>query len=391
MKQQRGSRVRAGVRCVVAGLSFALMGVYVGVPSGTAQSASTFRVTNVATATQPLAIVWHPVSKAPFVVEQGGRIRSIDLSKKAATGNVLDVSKDVTTSYDQGLLGAAFSPNGQFLYVNLINAGGDTEIREYRWANAAAVVGSKRVVLTIDQPYENHNGGHLLFDRKGLLWIGMGDGGSQGDPENRSQNTNVLLGKMLRIDPRPNGQRAYGIPEDNPWAGASSASKGRPEIWALGLRMPWRYDFDERTNQLFIADVGQSTMEEVDVISTDRKSSPPNFGWKIKEGTSTHDSSRPEPSGLVGPITEYGRADGCSITGGVVYRGKKLPGLDGYFLYGDFCQGWIRAVGKEPGSQSWTVKSLGLTFEELSSFNRAPDGEVWITSTSGTIARIDKR
>jgi glucose/arabinose dehydrogenase len=358
------------------------------VATPSAEGAGAFRLIYLGSATSPVAVIWNSTEPAAFVVQQGGVISKLDGKPLAPLGKALDVSEDVSDGGEQGLLGAAFSADGSLLYVNLTNKKGDTEIREYAWKNSAAVVNTKRLLLTIEQPYSNHNGGHIMVGSDGMLWIGTGDGGSGGDPENRAQNPDSLLGKMIRIDPLAessgDGSRAYSIPEGNMFAKGG----GRPEIWAIGLRNPWRYDFDRTGKRLFIGDVGQGKIEEVSVVSTDKSGA--NFGWKLREGTNSFEGGK-KPAGAIDPITEYSHSDGCSITGGVFYTGKLLPGLKGRYLYGDYCKGWIASVGQRTTGGKWQSRKLGVKLENLSSFNTTPQGEVWVTSTSGTISAISGR
>jgi glucose/arabinose dehydrogenase len=367
---------------LVAAASTATIGLTT-LPPATAAS-SAFKLTKVASAKSPMAVIWHPQTRAPFVVEKGGTIRILAGKPLSPTGTALDISSQVSDGGEQGLLGAAFSRDGSKLYVNLTNTDGDTEVREYGWGNNQAITSTKRLLLSIDQPYGNHNGGNVLVDADGMLWIGTGDGGSGGDPENRAQNLDSLLGKMLRIDPRPDGTRAYGIPDGNPFASGG----GRPEIWAYGLRNPWRYDIDPIGRRMFIADVGQGKYEEVSVVSLDQPGA--NLGWKLREGTHAFEGGD-KPAGAIDPVTEYSHSDGCSVTGGVFYTGKSLKGLSGRYLYGDYCKGWIASVGQRTANGPWQSRKLGLTLTNLSSFNTAPDGEVWVTSTSGTIGRLSGR
>jgi glucose/arabinose dehydrogenase len=372
--------LRRVVVAAVVGASF-----FAGSVVGDAQAASgAFKLVTVATAEAPMAVIWNPTSNPAFVVQKGGTIKMLAGKPLTPTGMALDVRDDVSDGGEQGLLGAAFNVNGSLLYVNLTNKDGDTEIREYAWKDNAAVASSKRLLLTIEQPYSNHNGGHLLVDSQGMLWIGTGDGGSGGDPENRAQNTDSLLGKMLRIDPRADGTRAYGIPPGNPYVNGG----GRPEIWAIGLRNPWRYDFDRKGKRLFIGDVGQGKIEEVSVVSTEKPGA--NFGWKLREGSQAFEGGK-KPAGAIDPITEYSHSDGCSITGGVFYTGTALKGLSGRYLYGDYCKGWIASAGQRRAGGTWQSRKLGPKLENLSSFNTTPGGEVWLTSTNGTIAAITGR
>jgi glucose/arabinose dehydrogenase len=330
-----------------------------------------------------MGVIWHPTTKVPYVIEQSGKVRALEGSPLKAGKVALDVSKEISTGGEQGLLGAAFGRDGSLLFVNLTNSEGDTEIREYRWVSGAVVAASSRLILEVPQPYSNHNGGHVLVDAAGLLWIGMGDGGSAGDPENVAQNLESLLGKMLRIDPRPEGDKPYRIPPDNPFVDGG----GRPEIWAYGLRNPWRYDIDANGKRLFIGDVGQGAIEEVSMVSLARPGG--NFGWKLREGSKAYDGGA-KPVGAIDPIAEYSHSDGCSITGGVFYRGKALKGLGGRYFYGDFCKGWIASVG-QTSEGVWKSRKLGVTVSNLSSFNTTPDGEIWVTSTSGSIHRLTSR
>jgi glucose/arabinose dehydrogenase len=373
---------RAAWFAAAIGLGTAIVGTAF-TTSATAASKG-YRLIKVADAKSPMAVIWHPKTRVPVVVEKEGTLRSLAGKPLTPIGMVLDLTKEVSTGGEQGLLGAAFSNDGSLIYVNLTNTDGDTEIREYQFANDVAAASSKRVLLTIDQPYGNHNGGHIIMDSKGLLWIGMGDGGSGGDPENYAQNLDSLLGKMLRIDPRPNGSSPYTIPADNPFVQGG----GKPEIWAYGLRNPWRYDLDESTGRLFIGDVGQNEVEEVNMVTT--KQAGANFGWKLREGSRAYNGGK-KPTGAIDPITEYRHSDGCSITGGVVYRGTQLSALRGKYLYGDYCKGWIAAVGPGVGGKGWITRKLGITMNNLVSFNRAPWGDVWVTSADGTISSIARQ
>ncbi len=363
-------------------------------PSQAANS-SAFELTKVATANTPVGVIWDPTTTAPYVIQQRGKLSALAGKPLAPIGASLDVSAEVADGGEQGLLGAAFSNDGSLLFVNLTNKKGDTEIREYKWKEGVADPASKRVLLTIEQPYSNHNGGHVIVDSDGLLWIGTGDGGSAGDPENRAQSLDSLLGKMLRIDPRPEtgqagdkpGDKPYTIPSGNPFAKGG----GRPEIWAYGLRNPWRYNIDAAGKRLFIGDVGQGKFEEVNAVSLSAVA--PNFGWKLREGKHTYGDAAKDTGSqkLMDPVTEYSHGDGCSITGGVFYEGKALPGLAGRFLYGDYCKGWIATVGQRTSGGAWQSRKLGITVENVSSFNTTPDGEVWVTSTKGTIYYLSGR
>ena len=318
-----------------------------------------------------------------FVVEQGGRIRVIRDGKLAAEP-FLDIGGRISTGGERGLLGLAFSPafadDGRF-FVNYTDPAGDTVVAEYRVSAAdpdRADPGSERVVLRIDQPYSNHNGGGLAFGPDGQLWIGTGDGGSGGDPENRAQDPGTLLGKMLRIDPDPQDGAPYTVAADNPFVGRDGV---RPEIWAIGLRNPWRYSFDRATGDLWIGDVGQAAWEEIDVL---RAGTPggSNLGWKVMEGSHCFEPAEGcRTEGLALPVAEYGRDQGCSVTGGYVYRGAAIPGLAGTYLFGDFCSGTI--WGLEAAADAPAPRILAESSLAIASFGEDEAGELYIADLGG--------
>jgi glucose/arabinose dehydrogenase len=238
------------------------------------------------------------------------------------------------------------------------------------------------MVLTIAQPFSNHNGGNLAFGPDGYLYIGTGDGGSGGDPLNNAQSSGTLLGKMLRIDVE-SGVSPYSIPSDNPFFGNTSY---RPEIWALGLRNPWRYSFDQVDGRLFIADVGQDDYEEINVQSPHSHGGE-NYGWNIMEGAHCYNATTCDRSGLVLPVAEYGHDLGCSITGGMVYRGTAYPRLDGIYFYGDFCSG--RIWGLTMSGLTWTETLLIDTEFMITSFGSDEQGTLYFTDyKTGSIYRI---
>ena len=313
-----------------------------------------------------------------LVVSQRGRIFFVDAKGRAQPW--LDLHKKISCCGERGLLGLAFHPdyakNHRF-FVNYTDRKGRTVIEEYRDKQPY------RVVLTIKQPYANHNGGHLAFGPDGYLYIGTGDGGSAGDPQRNAQNPARLLGKMLRID--VDHGDPYAIPEDNPFV---DNPKYRPEIWALGLRNPWRYSFDRATGDLFIADVGQNRWEEVNYVPAPMGTSGGwNFGWNIMEGN--HCFKPPKGcrrAGLVPPILEYGHDQGCSITGGYVYRGQAIPELVGAYLYGDYCSGTIWTARWEDGA--WKSQVLLRTKLKISSFGEDAAGELYVVDYRGTVYRL---
>ena len=321
-----------------------------------------------------------------FVVEQDGAIRVLHHDSLLATP-FLDVSGHITSGGERGLLSLAFHPgyaqNGLF-FIDFTDAHGDTRVVRYRVSADPDVADSTSgdTILAVAQPFANHNGGMLLFGSDAKLYVGLGDGGSGGDPLGNGQNLGTLLGKILRLDvdlPAP-----Y-VPADNPFVGAAGA---RGEIWAYGLRNPWRFSFDRASGQLYIADVGQSAWEEVDVEAAGSPGGE-NFGWNVMEGNHCYAASSCDRTGLVAPVTEYSHSDGCSVTGGYVYRGARVRALQGLYLYGDYCNGWVRsfryAGGLATEPRDWPALAV---IGGLSSFGEDARGEVYLTSLSGNLYRI---
>jgi glucose/arabinose dehydrogenase len=232
------------------------------------------------------------------------------------------------------------------------------------------------------QPFSNHNGGHLAFGPDGMLWIATGDGGSAGDPAGNAQNLGSPLGKLLRIDVSEPG--GYSVPADNPFVGSPGAL---PEIWAYGLRNPWRFSFDRATGDLWIGDVGQYEWEEIDVEPR-RVPGGRNYGWNVMEGSRCYDEPSCDDTGLVLPVAEYGHSQGCSVTGGFVYRGADHPILDGMYLFADYCSGRIWAL--VPGGRTgWAVAQVGSASDRIAAFGEDPEGELYIVAIdSGTVFRV---
>ena len=361
-------------------------------PSACAQAvphASGFALETVASGlSDPLYLTAPRSDPRLFVVEQPGRIRVIRGGRLLPTP-FLDLTDRVRDGGERGLLSVAFHPryasNG-WLYVNYTDRNGDTRIERYSvTANPdVADPASAKLLLTIRQPYANHNGGLVLFGPDGMLYIGMGDGGSAGDPHGNAQDRSTLLGDLLRID--VDHGDPYAIPPDNPFVGRPGM---RGEIWAWGLRNPWRFCFDPPTRSLYIADVGQNRWEEIDVV--DARRGGLNFGWNIMEGSHCFRTSHCESRGLVLPVIEYGHDAGCSIIGGFVYRGRRLPQLVGHYVYGDYCGGWIRSARIEGGhatlERQWDVKPVG----EVLSFGEDAAGELYVMTADGRVRRIVAR
>jgi glucose/arabinose dehydrogenase len=332
----------------------------------------------VARLEEPLALAQRPGDPALYVAQRTGQVVAIRDGDEPITA--LDLSGEVSDGTEQGLLGLAFSPDGRFLYVNFTDAGGDTQVVEHAMrADGSVARGSRRRVLTVDQPYSNHNGGGLAFGPDGYLYVGLGDGGSGGDPDDRAQDLGELLGKMLRIDPRPGPGTPYTVPSDNPFVGGN----GRPEIWAYGFRNPWRYSFDRETGDLWIADVGQFSREEID-FQPAASSGGENYGWDGYEGTLPYEE--PLPANSVPPVYDYGRDLGSTVIGGYVYRGSAIPGLRGAYLFGDLENPAIRML--VPSGDRYRHRPLGVGVESLSSFGEDLAGELYLLSLLGPVFRL---
>ena len=330
----------------------------------------------------PIALAQRPGFDQLVVAERGGTVRVVDGGR--AGEPIVDVSGETTPSGERGLLGLAFSPDGSHLYLSYTDELGDSRIDE--WATGPGVadvdLGSRRNVLSVDQPFPNHNGGNIVFGPDGLLYFGLGDGGNRGDPDERAQNPSELLGKILRIDPRPSGDDPYAVPADNPFAGGG----GRGEVYVLGVRNPWRFSFDRDNGNLWIGDVGQNAEEEIDLLPRGRAAGA-NLGWDRLEGNRPFEGEA--PPGAVPPVFTYGRDEGYSVTGGYVYRGSAIPGLAGAYVFADYGAGVVRALGLE-GGRVVTERSLGVETgpASLASFGEDAEGELYVLSLAGPVYRL---
>jgi glucose/arabinose dehydrogenase len=325
-----------------------------------------------------------------FIVEKGGAIRVVKDGALLPTP-FLDLTGRVSTGGEQGLFGLAFDPayadNGRFV-VHYTDVGGNTVVSLFRVsADDAdrADPASETIVLTAEQPFSNHNGGQILFGPDGMLYIGLGDGGSSGDPGGRGQALTDLLGSILRVDVRTG--TGYTIPPDNPFLGRADA---KPEIWSFGLRNPWRFTFDPATGDLYIADVGQNAWEEVDVVPAAAGAGRgANFGWNVTEGRHCFAQANCDLTQFTLPVLEYGHGEGCSITGGYVYRGAAIPALQGHYFYADYCQGWVRSFRLQDGQavepQQWPTLAPGGA---ITSFGQDAAGELYVLSAEGRVSRI---
>ncbi len=364
-----------------------------------APSSGTIKLTQVATGlSSPVLITSaRDGSGRMFIVEKTGTIRVLKAGKVLATP-LINLGGSVSGGSEQGLLGLAFHPHfrtNRKFYVDYTNRSGDTVIREYRVSTAnpdRVQSGSGRTILRISQPYANHNGGGIAFGPDGYLYIGTGDGGSGGDPGNRAQSKDLLLGKLLRIDVNgTTASHAYRIPRSNPYVGRA----GRNEIWQRGLRNPWRWSFDRTTGNLWIGDVGQSRYEEVDraVRTSSGAGRGVNWGWRVMEGFHCY---RPatgcNTSGKKRPLLNYSHASNgrCAVTGGYVYRGTRIPALRGWYVFGDYCSGEIFTVPANASPKPSKVILRGAGSGRLiSSFGESAGGELYVVDLRGTVYRID--
>jgi glucose/arabinose dehydrogenase len=331
----------------------------------------------------PIVMAVRPGPKDVFIGERAGRVKRTADSKV-----VLDITSETTTDSERGLLGLAFAPGGTEAYVSYTDDDGNSRIDEYTVAaDGTFDRDSARQVLFVDQPYPNHNGGDIAFGPGGYLYFGLGDGGSGGDPQRNGLKGSTLLAKLLRIDPsKPSGELGYTVPADNPFVGQQDV---RPEIWASGLRNPWRWSFDSATGDLWIGDVGQGEWEEVDVArATDGKDAGKglSFGWSAFEGTHRFNDDQPS-EGQTPPILEYQHGDdGCSITGGYVYRGSAIPALRGAYVYGDYCSGKVWAIAVD-GTKVAQQVQLGEV-ADLVSFGQDAEGELYALSLDGGVQKL---
>lgn len=346
------------------------------------------RLAEVATADAPTAGVAGPDGTV-WIAERPGRVRVLD--EQGLGPPVLDITGETTTDGERGLLGITFDPDFAHLYLSFTDRDGHTRIDELAMAGSQPQPETRRTLLTQEQPFSNHNGGDLAFGPDGMLYIGLGDGGSGGDPFDNGQDLGTLLGKLLRIDPAGEPARGtgggYAIPPDNPFVGQPGA---RPEIWSYGLRNPWRFSFDAETGDLWIGDVGQSSLEEIDRATAASDGTAAgggaNFGWSRMEGTRPY--SGEEPAGHLPPLFEYETGERCSVTGGYVYRGEAIPDLQGDYLFSDYCEGTIRALDLRDGELARET-SLGVNGGSVVAFVQGPGRELYVLDLAGPIYRIE--
>ena len=348
-------------------------------------------LTEIAKVTSPTAVATRCREENLYITEQAGIVKRVALDDPAAPTSgtaVLDISNRVTAGGEQGLLGIAFAPDGTSVFLAYTNKDNNQELDRFTVANDGSIdAGSRTELLTVPDFASNHNGGQLLFDSSGYLYWGMGDGGGAGDPKNTGQDPKDLLGDILRIDPfHPSDGKPYGIPSTNPFTPANGKT-GAPEVYAYGLRNPWRFSIDA-TDALWIADVGQNAFEEIDHITPDGANGA-NFGWSQMEGSHPYNGGT-NPKGAILPVYDYGRSDGCAVVGGFVYRGAKVPGLVGTYVFGDYCESGLKGLQlATDGSATYKVVDLGLGVGTLSTFGQDVDGELYALSLQGSVVRID--
>ena len=346
-------------------------------------------LTEVASVDSPVDLAWRDGDNGLYVVGQDGTIVRLGDGDPVT---VLDITDLTDMSGEQGLLGLAFAPGGDVAYINYIDADDNTIISEHQVADDGTFGTGDlaRTVLEIEQPYDNHNGGDLTFGPDGRLYIGMGDGGDGGDPERRATDFSTLLGKMLRIDPAIGEGQPYTVPADNPFVGTDGTA---PEIWASGLRNPWKFSFDRETGDLWIADVGQNAWEEINVAPATGgvdAGKGLSFGWSAFEGDERYNDDV-SGDGHTAPLATYSHDEGCSVSGGVRVRGGQVPALEGRYVYADYCSGkvWALEVTGE-GADIAAGRTVELpSVDAPTAVVDGPAGEVYILSASGPVYRVD--
>jgi glucose/arabinose dehydrogenase len=363
-------------------------------------NAVTIQLEEIVELDQPTAMAVRSGDPALYIAQQGGVIRRVEIETDRRTRRqeftlerqaVLDISDDVINDGERGLLGLTFSTDGNHLYVAYTGTDDRQHLDEYEMGTDRVSGGSRRELLVIDDFAPNHNGGNITFGPDGFLYWGMGDGGGAGDPAGTGQNPGDLLGSLLRIDPdvAPEERDAgatYSIPDGNPFRNGG----GAPEVWAYGLRNPWRFSFDRATGDLWIADVGQGEIEEIDFLPATGGTGAgrgANLGWSSVEGNNPFNEGT-APEGAIAPIFGYDHDGGrCSVTGGYVYRGAAIPALVGIYVFADFCGGELRGVIRQV-SGDISEGPLDHVVSFPSSFGQDSDGELYVLSLSGPVYRI---
>ncbi|MDH4171304.1 MAG: PQQ-dependent sugar dehydrogenase [Acidimicrobiia bacterium] len=344
----------------------------------------TIGLEEVSTALEPTAMATRADDDSLYVAERAGRVVRIDPADDSDPSPILDISDEVDTSVERGLLGLTFSPDGSRLYLHWSDSEGATRVTEFTedGGRETAVIdeNSRREIFALDQPFPNHNGGELRFGPDGYLYLGLGDGGAGGDPLGAGQDTDTPLGSIVRIDPSVDEDQAhgrYGIPDGN---------IDGTELYIIGVRNPWRFSFDRATDELWIADVGQDQWEEINRLPAGEISGT-NLGWNLQEGR--HDFAGGEPDDYVPPVAEYGHDTGISVTGGYVYRGSAIPDLVGTYVFGDWREAEIWAIPPFTGDVG-EIRSLGVSVPQfgLVSFGQDNAGELYVLHSDGPVYRV---
>lgn len=321
----------------------------------------------------PVDVAVRPGDDTVYIVQQSGTV--VPVRAGVAGDPVLDVADRISYGGEQGLLGLAFHPGQPLAYVNFTAKDGTTTVAEYAVGDDGDLLDdTARTVMEIDQPFPNHNGGGVVFGPDGMLYIGTGDGGAADDPDRRSLDRGDLLGKLLRIDPMGTDGAPYTVPADNPFVGVDGA---RPEVWSTGLRNPWRFSFDAATGDLWVADVGQNLWEEVNLArAADGAGRGLNFGWSAWEGNHRFNDDQ-SPDGATPPVFEYAHGDdGCSVSGGTVYRGAAIPAMTGWYVFADFCSGRVWALRDGERIELGNVPGAAAVLA-------GPDGELYVLGYYG--------
>jgi glucose/arabinose dehydrogenase len=340
------------------------------------------RLEEIAVLEEPLAMTTVPGDSHLWIAGRQGQVVRLNPTTGEVAGVVLDLHDDTVGSREQGLLGIAADET--HLYVDYTDLNGDTRVEAYTLTDEGVDPDSRRELISQEQPFGNHNGGGLLIDEDGYLYIGLGDGGSAGDPLGAGQDPNTWLGSILRIDPDPDGVEPYSIPPGNPF---TDGTDGLPEIFLTGVRNPWRFSLDRVTGDLWIGDVGQDAYEEITLLlAANGGGAGANLGWSLREGL--HQFRGPAPEGHIEPVWEYGHDDGVSVTGGYVYRGSAIPELYGNYVFGDYQTARLWALGVSTGEVVFRDLDAPVPGGNLASFGEGPEGELYVMSLAGPVSRI---
>ena len=332
---------------------------------------------------EPIDMAVAPGDDLAWIAERAGRVLRVDLERGEVVETILDITAETEATGERGLLGIAATD--RWLYANFTDLAGDTRVDAFE-RDGTGLTGRRRTILFQAQPFGNHNGGDLAVGPDGLLYVAFGDGGAGGDPLDAGQDPTTWLGAVLRVEPTPDAAEPYAVPADNPFA-ADPDGTGRPEIFLTGVRNPWRFSFDRATGDLWIADVGQDRYEEVTVLlAANRGGLGANLGWRLREGL--HRYAGDEPPDHADPVWEYSQDDGCSVTGGYVYRGATVEDLHGAYVFGDFCTSRLWALQISTGEVEFRDLGVEVPGGQLASFGQDARGELYTLSLEGTVARI---